>query len=179
MAKAILGFAFGHINGEPGISNEDMAEYAVRHWDEYAHHSFQIEITKAVRSIGKEPDHQIVGIALKQKYSRDSPMIVKGHLDGLMAKGFNLSSVEYDVLCKEEHWSGCKWFLQKELVARGVLSPTIIRVPAVVRFDRESTQWWTRSSLLLLGYRVIRGFESILRGEIRLRDIINHFVNIK
>jgi len=125
MERVLLGFAWGHRSGEPGLSNEDMAQYAVAHWDEYVHHSFQIEIAKAVRRMDRVPDHEIVGFALKRKLSRDSSMIVRGHLDGLEAKGRGLAELQYDVLCKEEHWLGCKWFLLKELSMRGVLTRSL------------------------------------------------------
>lgn len=179
MKKVLLGFAWGHRNGEPGLSNEDMADYAVEHWDEYVHHSFQTEIAKAVRRQGQEPDHQIVGLALQQKLSRDSSMIVRGHLDGLIVKGHGLTDIEYNVLCKEQHWSGCKWFLQKELLARGVPNAKLVRVPVAIRFDPQSTQWYTRNPASVLGYKIARGVESLLKGEIRLSDVVKHFLGGK
>lgn len=168
----LLAFAWGHRNGEPGISNEDLGAYAVAHWDEYPYHSLQSEIARAVREWGKIAEYEITGLALKQVHSRDSVLIVRGHLNGLVSAGYDLARLEYHILCKEEHGLACMWFLQKELHARGIHRSLIVRMPAVVRFDPRSSQWYTRTPVKVWIYKVCRGIESVLRGHIHIGDVL-------
>lgn len=170
--KVLLGFAYGHRGQEPGLSNEDMARYAVDHWSEYDCHSFQGEIALASQRLGFTPEHEV-----RSTSYLNTGEVAKLQLDELVRQGYNLSNFEYHVLCHDPHWSGCKWFLRKELISRGVIKPCIVHVPAQIRYDKQSYQFWTRGSVIIWIPKILRGIESLLKGEVRLQDVVVHFWN--
>ncbi|MEK7652223.1 MAG: hypothetical protein AAB351_03450 [Patescibacteria group bacterium] len=137
------------------------------------HHSLQVEISDAAQSVRiVQPECTVDGLAHKRKYSRDTQIIAEKHLDGIVAAGLNLNEIEYVVLCKEEHYSGCRGLLFQQLRARGVVYPQISRAPIKVPFDRHSAQWYTRGPIRVLLYKIYRGIELLWSGEIKPRQIL-------
>ena len=109
--KVLLGFAFGHRGPEPGLSNEDMGSYAGAHWSEWGYHSLQHEIAQVTERSGFYPEHITGEGGLGSWYHTQE--IVRLQLAGLQSRGYDLSVLEYDLLCHKTHWSGCVWFLKK------------------------------------------------------------------
>jgi len=174
MTKVLLGFAFGHRGPEPGLSNEDMGSHAVTHWNEWQFHSIQREIAQVTERLGFEPEHTTGEGGLGQWYHTQE--LVHLQLDALESRGYNLSETEYYVLCHRTHWSGCLWFLKKELTSRGVIELKIVRLPVKVRYDRLSWQKSNRSPIHILVPKIWRGIQSILRREISLKDVLSYFL---
>lgn len=175
-ARVLLGFAFGHRGQEPGLSNEDMGSYAVANWSEWAYHLLQYEIAQVVERFSFEPEH-VVG---KGEFGPwlHTQEIVHRYLNNLQSRGFDLSAIEYDVLCHLTHWSGCLWFLKKELAIRGVIDARITRLPVKVHYDWKSWQWQTRSPVHLAVPKVWRGIQSLWRRDISIRDVLRYFLGI-
>ena len=171
--RVLLGFAFGHRGPEAGISNMDMAAYAIVDWNKWQYRSLQREIAQAAEQLGFVPEHVTGEGGLGRWYHAQE--IVRLQLDDLQARGYHLSDLEYDVLCSKTHWSGCLWFLKKELASRGVINPTIVRLPAKVRYDIASWQVSTRSSIHVFVPKVWRGIQSLWRGDISIWDVLRYF----
>ena len=170
----MLGFAIGHRGQEPGLSNEDMGFYAAANWSEWNCHLLQYEIAQVVRRVGFKAEH-IAGEGGLGLWLHTQEL-VRQYLDILQSWGVNLSTAEYYVLCHSSHWSGCLWFLKKELVARGVTDPRIARLPVKVRYDYKSWQWPTRSFVHLAVPKVLRGIQSLWRRDISVRDVLRYFL---
>ncbi|MBI2062369.1 MAG: hypothetical protein HYT64_01630 [Candidatus Yanofskybacteria bacterium] len=150
-----------------------MGAYAAVLWNEWQYHSLQREIAQTTEQLGFVPEHVTGEGGLGRRYPTQE--VVRLQLDDLHIRGYHLSDLEYDVLCHKTHWSGCLWFLKQELVARGVVNPTIVRLPAKVRYDSVSWQVSTRSPVHMFVPKIWRGLQSLLRGDISIRDVLRYF----
>ncbi len=173
-SKVLLGFAFGHRGQEPGLSNEDMGSYAVANWSKWQFHSLQYEIAQVVERFGFKAEHIVGEGGLGPWFHTQE--IVRQYIDELQSRGVDFSVIEYDVLCHPGHWSGCLWFLKKELAARGVTDAKVTRLPAKVCYDRKSWQWPTRSSVHLTVPKIWRGIQSLWRRDISIQDVLRYFL---
>ncbi len=176
MEQVLLGFSWGFrrkgSSWEPGYSNQVMAWWAIAHWNEFVHRSFQKEINYIVELNGFWSQCVVEGIAHERKYSRDSHLIVKGHLDGLVERGFNLSKVNFVLLCKEEHYRFCRMLLRRQLAERGIKHSWISRAEVQVPYDPYSVQWYTRGPIRVFVYKVYRAAKALMTGQVKLKELL-------
>lgn len=153
-AQVFLGFSFGCRGNRPGLSNEAIAKAIAKRAD--WHTTFvcvQWEIGTALREIGFFPDQEINFLSGEKHLTTIDVAI---HMKALI-NACHLHDFEVNVFAHQLHMRRCL----RALKLLGIdANPIWIKVP----FDRESSQWWTRS-VSQWYIREIYGYCSIRKEE--------------
>jgi len=141
-ANCIIGFSFGYRgkadNPEPGLSNEDLAQVAIRHYAKLPK-IFQGEIAtayEAARGVESKDIFRITKNRVAGKYldTREVAVQAKEHMD---KKGWKTGVI----LAHPNHMP------RADAVCRELGIETVVTadVKGAVEFDPQSTQKWTRN----------------------------------
>ncbi len=171
--QVLFALAYGHRGPDghggyvPGLSNEVMAQVIKDQKKKYDHVSVQQEIGSAMTDIGVDPDFEVLYGGRKYLTTEQ---VIDAMLEDLRQEGVDPKSCDIWVLCKEIHWSGCKWILQ----ARGIQPRRVTFVATSVDawrkipYDVSSAQFQGRNAFNAWLYKIWAGLKKLFKGEISI-----------
>jgi len=156
MPKVLLAFSWGHQFPKPGSSNEIIANELIKIRSSFDFVLAQIEISEAMKFRNANlPDF----VAGEPGVYVNSFEVAKAMDDWLKSKQIDSSKNEVRVICHATHWSGLRMVLKK-------LKIQATRIPFIIPYDPNSSQWYTRGPLRAFVGKAFHFFGYLFRGEL-------------
>jgi hypothetical protein len=155
-----LAEAFGHADEMPGLSNEHLAELVRDHYEHIQYLIVRHEIRTALKTYFILPDFTVYRHRKESENYLDTHESIAQMVEHYGVEHLRRSEVWY--FCHRTH----KTYIRLLLLKYGI---KVNRWITTTRYDRNSSQRWTRNAILCNWCKIRRGLKYLFSGKLSSR----------